>query len=171
MLNHVWLFATPWIVAHQPPLSLEFSRQEYLDGYPLPFPGDLPDPGIQPVCLTLQADSLPSEPPGKPQHLPESPQKVTLNYFFHEIKCCIRPNHWPSAHNYAVIAGGERWIISFQLVKSQVAPTQWSGSIFGQSIFSLSLSLQMLKGWKRAEDYWRWRTAQKTKSTSVSPFY
>ena len=45
----------------QPPLSMEFSRQEYWNGLPCPPPGDLPDPGIEPGSTTLQADSLPSE--------------------------------------------------------------------------------------------------------------
>ena len=45
---------------------MEFSRQEYLSGLPFPSPGDLPKPGIEPGSLELQADSLPSEPPGKP---------------------------------------------------------------------------------------------------------
>ena len=44
---------------------MEFSRQEYWSGDPFPFPGDLPDPGIQPTSPVLQADSLLSEPPGK----------------------------------------------------------------------------------------------------------
>ena len=46
-------------------LSMEFSRQDYWSGLPLPFPGDLPDPGIEPGFPVLQADSSPSEPPGK----------------------------------------------------------------------------------------------------------
>ena len=58
---------TPWTVARQAPLSMEFSRQEYWSGLPFPSPGDLPDPGIKPGCPALQADSLPSEPPGKPR--------------------------------------------------------------------------------------------------------
>ena len=62
----VWLFATPWIVAHQSPLSMEFSRPEYWTGLPFPSLGDLPDPGIKPWSPALQADSL-SLPPGKPQ--------------------------------------------------------------------------------------------------------
>ena len=53
-------------IALQAPLSMEFSRQEYLSGLPFPSPGDLPKPGIEPGSLELQADSLPSEPPGKP---------------------------------------------------------------------------------------------------------
>ena len=56
---------TPWIVACQASLSMEFSRQEYWSGLPFPSPGDLPDPGIEPRSLALQGDSLPSEPPGK----------------------------------------------------------------------------------------------------------
>ena len=56
----------PWTVAHQPPLSLEISRQEYWSGLPLPSPGDLPHPGIEPGSPALLADSLPSEPPRKP---------------------------------------------------------------------------------------------------------
>ena len=41
---------------------MEFARQEYWSGWPFPSPGDLPDPGIEAESLTLQADSLPSEP-------------------------------------------------------------------------------------------------------------
>ena len=51
MLSRVRLFATPWIVAHQAPLSMEFSRQEYWSGLPFPAPGDIPDPGIEPTFL------------------------------------------------------------------------------------------------------------------------
>ena len=57
---------TPWTVTCQAPLSLEFSRQEYWSGQPFPSPGYLPNPGIEPGFPVLQADSLPSEPPGKP---------------------------------------------------------------------------------------------------------
>ena len=64
--SHVQLFVTPWTVAYQAPQSTEFSRQEYWSGLPFRSPGDLPDPGIEPGSPTLQADALPSEPPGKP---------------------------------------------------------------------------------------------------------
>ena len=50
-------FATPWTLAHQVPLSMGFSRQEYQSGLPFPPPGDLPDPGIKPVSPALQVDS------------------------------------------------------------------------------------------------------------------
>ena len=65
-LSRVWLFVTLWTVAHQAPLSLGFSRQEYWSGLPFPSPGALPNPGIQRGSPALQPDSLPSEPPGKP---------------------------------------------------------------------------------------------------------
>ena len=47
------------------PLSMRFSKQEYWSGLPFPSLGDLSDPGIEARCATLQADSLPPEPPGK----------------------------------------------------------------------------------------------------------
>ena len=53
-LSHVQLFVTLWTVAHQAPLSMGFSRQEYWNRLPLPSPGDLPDPGIEPKSPTLQ---------------------------------------------------------------------------------------------------------------------
>ena len=60
------LSAILWTLARQTLLSMEFSRQEYWSGLPCPPPGDLPNPGIEPRSLALQADSLLSEPPGKP---------------------------------------------------------------------------------------------------------
>jgi len=57
---------TPWTVAHLAPLSMEFFRQEYWSGLPFPSPGEFPDPGIEPRSPTSQADSLSSEPPGRP---------------------------------------------------------------------------------------------------------
>ena len=55
--------ATPWTIAHQAPLPMEFSRQEYWSGLPFPSPGDLLNPRIEPGSPALQAGSLPSEPP------------------------------------------------------------------------------------------------------------
>ena len=49
--SRVQLFASPWTVAHQAPLSMGFSRQEYWNGLSYPFPGDLPHPGIEPASL------------------------------------------------------------------------------------------------------------------------
>ena len=64
-LSCVRLFATPWTVAYQAPLSMVFSRQEYWSGLPLSSPGALPNPGIEPRSPALQADALPPEPPVK----------------------------------------------------------------------------------------------------------
>ena len=66
-LSHVRLFANPRTVAHQAPLSMGFSWQEYWSGLPFLSPGDLPNPGIEPRFPALQADAfaLTSEPPGK----------------------------------------------------------------------------------------------------------
>ena len=56
----------PRTVAHQAPLFMAFSRPEHWSGLPCPPPGDLPNPGTEPMSPALQADSLSSEPPGKP---------------------------------------------------------------------------------------------------------
>ena len=53
LLSYVWLFATPWTVAHQAPPSMGFSRQEYWSGLPFASPGDLPNPGIDPTSPAL----------------------------------------------------------------------------------------------------------------------
>ena len=69
LLSRLRLFATPWTVACQAPLSTGFSRQEYWSGLPFPSPEGLPDPGIEPGSPALEADALTSEPPGKPDQI------------------------------------------------------------------------------------------------------
>ena len=95
-LSRVRLFVTPWTVAYQAPPSMGFSRQECWSGLPFPSPGDLPNPGIEPRSPALQADTLPSEPPGMgfsksnakrelysntslPQETRETPKNLTLH--------------------------------------------------------------------------------------------
>ena len=68
-LSRVRLFVTTWTVAHQAPLSMGFSRQEYWSGLPFPSPGDLPNSGIEPRSRALQADVLSSEPLGKQENM------------------------------------------------------------------------------------------------------
>ena len=68
--------AIAWTVAHQIPLSMGFPRQDYWKGQPFPFPGDLPNPGTEPRSPELQADSLSSEPPGKPRFSLRALQKT-----------------------------------------------------------------------------------------------
>ena len=77
-LSRVQLSGTPWTVAYQASPSMGFSRQEYLSGLPFPSPGDLPDPGLELRSPALQADALPSEPPGKPID-----RKVPFKYVEH----------------------------------------------------------------------------------------
>ena len=79
-LSRVRLFATPWTITYQACLSMGFSRQEYWSGLPFPSPGDLPDPVIEPGSPKLQADALPSEPPGKPKD-----HKVSITW--HLLEC------------------------------------------------------------------------------------
>ena len=74
LLSHVQLFATPWTVAHQAPLSMESSKKEYWSGQPFPSPRDLPNRGIKPRPPALLEDSLLSEPTGK-----SSPKKEVNN--------------------------------------------------------------------------------------------
>ena len=66
LLSRGQLFATPWTAAHQASLSMRFSRQGYWSGLPFPFPGDLPNPGVESGSPALQADSLPTKLQGIP---------------------------------------------------------------------------------------------------------
>ena len=82
-LNHCQHFVTPWTVAHQVPLSIEFSRQEYWNGLPFPIPGDRLDLGIKPTSPEspiLAGGFFPVEPPGKPSCL------LSFHLFFN-FKC------------------------------------------------------------------------------------
>ena len=83
LLSRVRLHATPWTVAHQAPLSMGFSRQEYWGGLPCPPPGDLPDPGIEPGSPALPVDSLPSE----SQHPNWYPSGITQSSSTQASKC------------------------------------------------------------------------------------
>ena len=68
-LRCVPLFAPPWTVAHQAPLSLGFSRQEYWSGLPFPSPEDLSDPGIDPTSSALAGGFFTTQPSGKPSEV------------------------------------------------------------------------------------------------------
>ena len=60
------ILASPWGLDRQAPLSMEFPRKEYWSGLLFPSPGDLLNPGIEPASPALQANSFPTELPGKP---------------------------------------------------------------------------------------------------------
>ena len=95
LLRHVWLFAIPWTVACQAPQSMDFSKQEYWSGYPLPTTGNLPDPGIETASPPLAGGFFTTAPPGKPQDIP------TI-YKIHSISSV--------------------WITNFCLVPYEIAP-------------------------------------------------
>ena len=90
-------FETPWTVARQAPQTMGFSSQEYWSGLPCPSPGDLPDPWIEPGSPALQADTLPSEPPGKPLRASNS---IWPQTFRGSVRSCLDlvPSHrvWPA---------------------------------------------------------------------------
>ena len=94
-LSSILAWETPWTVAHQAPLSMEFFRQEYWNGLPCPPPGDLPNPGIvqfssvAQLCLTL-CDPMNCSMPGLPVHhqLPEFTQTHV-----HRVSDAIQPSH------------------------------------------------------------------------------
>ena len=68
-LSHVWLFVTPWTLAHQASSSMGFSRQVYWSGLPFPTPGDFPNPQIKPLSLlssSLAGRFFTTVPSGKP---------------------------------------------------------------------------------------------------------
>ena len=78
----------PLTVAYEAPPSMAFSRQEFWGGLPFSSPEDLPDPGIEPRSPALQADTLPSELPGKPDNQIGLLQKDS---------CCIFEYHSTSS--------------------------------------------------------------------------
>ena len=67
MFSCAQLFAIPWTVAHQTPLSMEFFRQDYWSRLPFPTPGDLPNPGIKTASPALAGGFFTTEPPGSPR--------------------------------------------------------------------------------------------------------
>ena len=124
MTNLMWkwsrvrLFATPWTVAHQAPPSMEFSRQEYWSGLPFPSPRDLPNLGIESRSPSLQADPLPSEPPGNPMTNLNSILKsrdITLLTKVHLFKDMVFPVVMYGCESWAM-KKAERWRIdAFEL--------------------------------------------------------
>ena len=76
LLSPVWLSATPWTGAHQAPLSMGFSKQDYWSGLSFPTPGDLPRPEMEPASSTLAGRHFTTLPPGKPEWLPYAESKT-----------------------------------------------------------------------------------------------
>ena len=155
--SHVRLFVTPWTVAHQAPLSMRFSRQEYWTGLPFSSPGDLPDPGIEPKCPTLQAEALTSEPPGKPKP-PSCPLTAHKNLFPFNIESLglnfptlfqIILFHWDELQTlcaYSLLSFLSRAYKAICL-SSRDIPPPWVGCWVGTAalgLLGLSLSVESL---------------------------
>ena len=117
--------ATLWTVAHQAPLSMGFSRQEYWSGLPCPPPGDLPDPGIKPIspaAPALQADSLPLSHQGSPKKLQEPQRNIHKDVNQHDVRC-VQPN--------SVVCFNLKVKVSHLVMPTLCDPMHWSSSVHG----------------------------------------
>ena len=152
-LSCVWLFATPWTVARQAPLSIAFSKQEYWTGLPFSPPGDLPNPGIEPatpVSPALQADSYPTEPPflkPLPHPLtPTNPPSVSLDLPFRDI-----------SYKRNLKIGGPLWkwhtlkeALTLQKQNNRILPTSLRKTMWRQPHFLVVTSSQWSAGRRRS---------------------
>ena len=121
-LSCVRLFSTPWTVAHQAPLSVEFSRQEYWSGLPFPSPGSLSDARIKPRPPVLQACLL-SELPRKPQLETSQFSNFSSSRHFFKIKSWMEGGNiqqrslvaasWESVTSWKPHAGGHPKFLSW----------------------------------------------------------
>ena len=91
LLSHVRFFVTLWIVAHQAPLSMGFSRQKYWSGLPFPPPGDLSDPGIECMSPVLAGEFFTTETPGK---CPPSPLFWKVIKIIYSFVCLLLTYNW-----------------------------------------------------------------------------
>ena len=94
----VQLFVTPWTGICQAPLSMGFPRQKYWSGLPFPFPGNLPDPGIEPTSPALAGRFFTTEPPGKPL------QRREASRFYHKA-FLLYPRKPPLPEQASVFTG------------------------------------------------------------------
>ena len=100
VLSHIQLFATPWTVAHQATLSMEFSRQEYWSRLPFSTPGNLPEPGNKATFLispALAGRFFTTRPPGNPRVLVDSPifiWRKGLKLVCSRPRCCVELSVW-----------------------------------------------------------------------------
>ena len=96
---------TPWTVDSQAPLYMEFSRQEYWSGLPFSSPRDLPNLGIEPGSPALQADALPSEPPGSPGDKAIAKQEAESYE-----KCKLQAPEFPPLYFWFGMVSGFWWL-------------------------------------------------------------
>ena len=121
--------ATPWIVAHQAPLSVGFSRQEYWNRLPLSSPGDLPNPGIKSGSPALQVDSLSSEPPGKPHIYMYELSCSVIPTLCNPMDCSLSGSSVHGIHQARIL---EWVVISFSRGSSQPRDRTWVSHIAGR---------------------------------------
>ena len=103
VLSNASLFATPWNVAHQTPLSMGFFRQEYWTEVPFPSPGDLPNPGTEPTSPALTGWFFTAEPPGKFRWVCTTDKIYQkLNNFYTQLTTFSQynPTSWQTALTY-----------------------------------------------------------------------
>ena len=99
-------FETPWTVACQTLLSMGFSRQEYWSGLPFPSPGDLLDPGTEPMSPALAGGFFTTEPPGKKMLLWPCSNPLSAHLYSPEAACCkhrglcLKALFWPKEHTW-----------------------------------------------------------------------
>ena len=94
LLGRIWLFETPWTIAHQSPLFMKLSRQDYWSGLPLPTLGDLPHPWIKPTSPALAGGFFTISTPGKPKTIiwPSNPTIGHIPWENHRSKRHMYPN-------------------------------------------------------------------------------
>ena len=105
VLSRVWLLVTPWAVALQAPLSMEFSRQEYWNGLPFSTPGDLPDSGIELLSLALAGRFFTPAPPGKPNKRQNSAENP--DYFIWTNRNWLHGTEWTDEYHLHLYDFGE----------------------------------------------------------------
>ena len=100
--------ATPWTVTHQAPLSMGFYRQEYWSVLSCPSPGDLTNPGMEPGSPSLQVDSFPTEPPGKPLYWCQSCTILLITKF---CQLYFKTNKQTNRKVFLMTLKTQHWIV------------------------------------------------------------
>ena len=152
MPSCVLLFATPWTVTHQVPLSMGFPRQEYWSSLPFRFPGNLPDPGIKPGSPALAGRFFTTEPPGKLMHVCMC--ICVCAYLCHVCMWC------------ALVGVGVRELLRQSIEDGQKTPFQCTADTRATPLFSpLPFPVLQPHAWPRASPH----SASATASLPAGP--
>ena len=125
-LSRVRLFATPSTIAYQAPRSMGFSRQECWSGLPFSSPGNLPDPGIEPRSPTLQANALPSEPPGKLENVVQFSSVQSLSRVLLFVTPCTIAYEAPTSMEFSFLTFPKSSCVCQWLRHIRLFATPWS---------------------------------------------